>query len=204
VIRSTEIRALDVIIDHAERGEPIANQEQLARELGIAAKSRVSAVLAKLEKEGFIKADRTSTGKIKTRTITLNKMQHVRPVPVLGRVAAGQPLLGNGDDVIEFVQLPARYIRETEVYMLEVHGDSMIGDGVLDGDYVIVAHDHEPSEGEIAVVLIGEEATIKHIRYEGDSIRLESSNPQFADQIYDESDRPSIQGKVIGVVRWPA
>jgi repressor LexA len=203
VIRSTEIRALAVILNYAERGEQIPNQDQLARELGISAKSRVSTVLANLEREGFINSDKTATGRIKTRTIRLNKMQHTRPVPVLGRVAAGQPLLGNGDDIIEFVPLPARYVRDTEVYLLEVHGDSMIGDGVLDGDYVIVAHDQEPREGEIAVVLIGEEATIKHIRYEGDSIRLVSSNPEFADQIYHKSDRPSIQGKVIGVVRWP-
>lgn len=204
MIRSTEIRALAFIIGYAERGEQILNLDQLARDLGISAKSRVSAVLANLEREGFINSDKTVTGKIKTRTIRLNKVLQTRPVPVLGRVAAGQPLLANGDDIIEFVQLPARHVHAMEVYMLEVHGNSMIGDGILDGDHVIVAHDQEPREGEIAVVLIGEEATIKHIRYEEDSIRLVSSNPEFADQVYNESDHPSIQGKVIGVARWPA
>ena len=92
--------------------------------------------------------------------------------------------------------------------MLEVRGDSMIGDGILDGDYVIVDHSQKPREDEIAVVLIDDEATIKHIKYEGTSIRLVSSNPdksnpEFWDQTYNESDRPSIQGKVIGLVRWP-
>lgn len=203
MVRSTEVRALAVIIDYAERGEQIPNQEQLAREIGIAAKSRVSTVLANLEREGFIDSDKTSTGKIKTRTIRLKKVQSARPVPVLGRVAAGQPLLANGDDIIEFVPLPSQHIQAMEVYMLEVHGDSMTGDGILDGNYVIVARNQEPRDGEIAVVLIGEEATIKHIRYGRDSIRLVSSNSEFTDQVYDESDRPSVQGKVIGVVRWP-
>lgn len=207
MIRSTERRALAIIREYAERGDEIPNQEQLARELHISAKSRVSEVLANLEREGFIESDKTSTGRMKTRTIRPTKMQDMRLIPVLGRVAAGQPLLSNADDIIENVLLPRRYIHENEVYMLEVHGDSMIEDAILDGNYVIVAIDQEPREGEIAVILIEEEggATIKHIHREGDSIRLVSSNPdksEFRDQIYDESNRPKIQGKVIGVVRW--
>lgn len=208
MIRSTEIKALAVILSYTERGEQIPNQEQLAQELGLSAKSRVSAVLANLEKEGFIKRKETRTGKKQTRSVSLEKMHRARPVPVLGRVAAGQPLLANGEDLIEFVPLPARYVHGTEIYMLEVRGDSMIGDGILDGDYVIVDHSQEPREDEIAVILIDDEATIKHIKYEGTSIRLVSSNPdksnpEFKDQTYDESDRPSIQGKVIGLARWP-
>jgi repressor LexA len=208
VIRSTEIRALAIILSYTERGEQIPSQEQLAQELGLLAKSRVSTVLANLEKEGFIKRKETRTGKKQTRSVSLEKMHRARPVPVLGRVAAGQPLLANGDDLIEFVPLPARYVHGTEIYMLEVRGDSMIGDGILDGDYVIVDHNQKPRENEIAVVLIDDEATIKHIKYEGTSIRLvssnpDSSNPEFRDQTYNESDRPSIQGKVIGLVRWP-
>jgi repressor LexA len=201
--RSTELRALALIRDYVERGEQIPNQQQFARELGISAKSRVSQVLANLERERFIDSVKTSTGKMKTHTISLNKMQRMRPVPVLGRIAAGQPLLANADDIIEWIPLPSQNIPKTEVYMLEVRGDSMIGDGILDGDYVIVDHNEKkPRDDEIAVVLIGEEATIKHIRYEGKSIRLISSNPEVTDQRYEESDRPIIQGKVIGVVRW--
>lgn len=205
MIRSTEIKALAIILIYTERGEQIPSQEQLAQELGLLAKSRVSTVLANLEKEGFIKRKETKTGKKQTRSVSLEKMHRARPVPVLGRVAAGQPLLANGDDLIEFVPLPARYVHGTEIYMLEVRGDSMIGDGILDDDYVIVDYSKHPRENEIAVILIGEEATIK---YEGTSIRLVSSNPdrsnpEFDDQTYHESDRPSIQGKVIAVVRWP-
>lgn len=210
MIRSTEIKALDVIIDYTERGEQIPSQEQFAKEIGLSAKSRVSAVLANLEKEGFIRRKETRTGKKRTRSVSLAKMHRSRPVPVLGRVAAGQPLLANGEDLIEFMPLPARYVRGTEIYMLKVRGDSMIGDGILDGDYVIVDHSQKPRENEIAVVLVEEddEATVKHIKYEGTSIRLissnpDGSNPEFDDQIYDESNRPSIQGKVIGLVRWP-
>ena len=78
----------------------------------------------------------------------------------------------------------------------------MIGDGILDGDYVIVDRDQEVKDDEIGVVLIGEEAAIKHVWRGANSIRLVSSNPAFDDQNYDESDFAEIQGKVLGVVRW--
>lgn len=205
MIRDAEIRALNVIIDYAEHGQQLPSQAEFARLLGFSPKSkgRVSGILANLEREGFIESDKTSTGRVKTHTIRLNKLQPVRPVPVLGRVAAGQPLLANGDDIQEFIRLPVQYLHHAgEVYMLEVRGDSMIGDGIYDGDHVIVAHKEWPKEGEIAVVLIGDEATIKHIKYEGDSIRLVASNPEFEDQVYDKNDQLNIQGKVIGVIRW--
>lgn len=206
VRRSTELRLLDIIRDYAERGEQITNLDQLARDLGISAKSRVSAVLANLERMQLIQSDKTTTGKIRPRTIRINKVERTRLVPVMGRIAAGQPLLSNADDVKEFVPIPARYVRQMDVYMLEVHGDSMTGDGILDGDHVLVAANQEPRENEIAVVFIeGEEAaTIKHVRYEQDSIILISSNPAVPTQTYNKSDRPRIQGKVIGVLRWPS
>jgi repressor LexA len=102
------------------------------------------------------------------------------------------------------LSLPADRARGGEVYALEVKGESMIGDGILDGDHVVVATDPRPTPGTIAVVLIGEEATVKHIYYEGASIRLVASNPDFPDQVYFESDCPVIQGRVIGVMRWLA
>jgi hypothetical protein len=98
--------------------------------------------------------------------------------------------------------LPADRARGGEVYMLEVKGESMTGDGILDRDHVVVVTDPRPPQGTIAVVLIGEEATVKHVYYEKDALRLKSSNPNFPDQVYRESDFPVIQGRVIGVVRW--
>ena len=196
--RPMELKALAVILS----GKEIPNLMEFAQELRLSAKSRVSAVLANLEKEGYIECDRTATGRIKTRSIRLAKLQRPRPVPVLGRVAAGVPILANAEDITEFLPLPEQHVRGDEVFMLEVKGDSMTGDGILSGDYVIVVSDSAPPDGKIAVVLIGEEATVKHIYYEGESIRLKSSAKGFPDLVYGEIDAPIIQGRVIGVIRW--
>jgi repressor LexA len=104
--------------------------------------------------------------------------------------------------MVDLVSLPANRARGAEVYMLEVKGESMTGDGILDGDHVVVAVDPRPAQGSIAVVLIGEEATVKHVYYECDALRLKSANPAFPDLVYGPEDNPVVQGRVIGVVRW--
>ncbi len=199
-----ELKALEVIIDSVERGEPISSYAELASAAGLSGRSRVGALIAGLEAEGLIEVRRTATGRVRTPTIRPAGMGRARSVPVLGRISAGRPILAGGDDVMGFVSLPADRARGAEVYVLEVKGESMIGDGILDGDHVVVATDPRPAPGAIAVVLIGEEATVKHIYYEGASIRLKSSNPDFPDQVYGESDFPVVQGRVIGVLRWLA
>jgi repressor LexA len=197
-----ELKTLEVIIEMAERGDPVSSYAELASTLGLSAKSRVGGLIAGLEAEGLIEVRRTAKGRVKTHTIRPAGLRSTRSVPVLGKVAAGQPILADVGSIEEFVSLPADRARGKEVYMLEVKGESMIGDGILDRDHVVVVVDPRPAPGTIAVVLIGEEATVKHIYYEGSTLRLKSSNPDFADLVYDESDSPVVQGRVIGVVRW--
>jgi SOS-response transcriptional repressor LexA len=93
----------------------------------------VSALIANLEAEGLIEVRRTAKGRIKTPSIRLAGMRRTRSVPMLGRISAGRPILASGDDLMEFVSLPADRARGAEVYMLEVKGESMIGAGILDG-----------------------------------------------------------------------
>lgn len=198
----TELRALEVITASAERGEPLSSYADLAAALGLASRSRVSELIASLEADGLIEVRRTPAGRVRTPSIRPAGLRPTRAVPVLGRVAAGVPILAQTGDLMELVSLPADRARGAEVYMLQVHGESMTGDGILDGDHVVVAVDPRPAPGSIAVVLIGEEATVKHVYYEPGALRLKSSNPAFPDQVYGPEDGPVVQGRVIGVVRW--
>jgi repressor LexA len=194
-------KALIAITAAAERGEPVTSYAEIAGAAGLSVK-RVGRLIASLEEDGLIEVRRTPRGRVKTHTIRPAGMRHTRTVPVLGRIAAGVPILADSEAIEEFVSLPADRARGGEVYMLEVKGESMTGDGILDGDHVVVATDPRPAQGTIAVVLIGEEATVKHVYYEKNTLRLRSSNPEFPDQVYGASDFPVIQGRVIGVVRW--
>lgn len=199
---STELRALEVITACAERGEALSSYAELAGALGLASKSRVSALIAGLEEQGLVEVRRTASGRVRTGTLRPAGLRPTRAVPVLGRVAAGVPILAQTDDLLDMVSLPADRARGAEVYMLQVRGESMTGDGILDGDHVVVEVNPRPVQGDIAVVLVGEEATVKHVYYERGALRLRSSNPAFPDLVYGPEDNPVVQGRVIGVLRW--
>ena len=123
----------------------------------------------------------------------------LRALPRLGRIAAGAPL----DAVFEEdpVLVPERLAPPGEAYVLEVRGDSMSGDGILDGDLVVVEVDAHVRSGEIAVVLVvGEGATLKRFRQEGPLLRLIASNPAVPDLCV-PVDQVAIQGRISGLMR---
>lgn len=123
----------------------------------------------------------------------------LRALPRLGRIAAGAPLDAVFDE--EPVLVPERLAPAGDAYVLEVRGDSMSGDGILDGDLAIVEVDPHVRPGEIAVVLVaGEGATLKRFRHEGGVVRLIASNPAVADQCVPAA-QVSIQGRLSGLMR---
>lgn len=126
-------------------------------------------------------------------------------VPMLGRIAAGTPI-----ESIEFEADRLRIDRSTlgryargKVFALRVEGDSMIGDGILDGDTVFVAHGTEARDGEIAAVMVDGAATVKRIYRDGRNLRLEPSNPTMAAIIVRGEDGrdTSLLGKVVAIQR---
>jgi repressor LexA len=124
-------------------------------------------------------------------------------IPILGRVAAGQPILAQ-ENVEDTVQVDAFLLGTTKkVYGLKVQGDSMIGDGILNGDFVFVKKQLHANEGEIVVALIGDEATVKRIYFEGNRVRFQPSNPRMAPIYVSKEDyrETMILGVVVGVYR---
>ena len=124
-------------------------------------------------------------------------------IPIIGRVAAGQPILAQ-ERVEDTVQVDAFLLgTNKKVYGLRVQGDSMIGDGILPGDYVFVKKQLHAQDGEIVVAMIDEEATVKRVYFEGDRVRFQPSNPRMAPIYVRESDFRStmILGVVVGVYR---
>jgi repressor LexA len=118
-------------------------------------------------------------------------------VPVVGRVAAGAPILAV-EDAQDTFPLPVEWVHDDQVFMLTVEGESMIEAGILPGDLLVVRSQQSAYNGDIVVALLGEEVTVKRFFREGGRVRLQPENsamePIYAKQV-------SILGKVIGLVR---
>jgi repressor LexA len=124
-------------------------------------------------------------------------------VPIVGRVAAGQPILAQ-ERIEDTVQVDSFLLgTNKKVYGLRVQGDSMIGDGILPGDYVFVKKQLDASDGEIVVAMIDDEATVKRVYFEGERVRFQPSNPRMAPIYVRQSDfrTTMILGVVVGIYR---
>lgn len=122
-------------------------------------------------------------------------------VPLLGRVAAGEPILAEQhyDGMVNFSSL---FHTDDQTFALKVQGDSMVDAGIVDGDLVIVRHQQQVSNGEIAVAVIGNEATVKRVYDDGVEWRLEPENQTMKPIIVKKGEQDfSIAGRVVGVVR---
>jgi repressor LexA len=125
--------------------------------------------------------------------------ERVREVPVLGRIAAGTPILA-AEHVEEVLVLPVDLVGTEPVFLLEVKGDSMIEAGIFEGDLVAVRSQKDARDGEIVAALIdGEEASVKRLRRRDGQVILESANPAYEPMVF--SDGVEIVGKVVSVLR---
>ncbi len=151
--------------------------------------------LANLERQGLVRRDPT-----KPRALELTKdLRPPRPLPLVGRVAAGQPLLAE-ENIEELVDVPGFLRKGDDDFVLTVRGDSMTDAGIFDGDYVVVHNQDQAENGEIVVALVGDEATTKRFYNEGTRIRLQPENENYEAIIVDAAD-VQIVGRVVGVLR---
>ncbi len=122
-------------------------------------------------------------------------------LPMLGFIAAGQPLTML-DDPKETLSVPPFLIKSPHSYVLQVKGESMIEDGIYDGDYVVVRENKSPQNGNVVVAMLkGYAATLKRFYKDGDSIRLQPANSALKPIMLDKNDFVEIHGVVTGIIR---
>ena len=161
--------------------------------------SSVHAHLSSLEKNGYIRRDATKPRAIEIIDDQYNlSRREVVNVPVVGTVAAGQPLLAV-ENIDNYFPIPSEYLPNVETFMLKVSGESMINAGILDGDLVLVAKQSIARNGEMVVALVEDSATVKTFYREDGFFRLQPENDHM-DPIIVKGDL-RILGKVIGVLR---
>lgn len=160
--------------------------------------SSVHAHLETLEKNGYIRRDPTKPRAIEIIDDNFNlTRRELVNVPLIGQVAAGQPLLAV-ENITSYFPIPAEFIPKEEVFMLNVKGESMVNAGIYDGDQIIVKQQSTASNGEIVVALVDDSATVKRFYKENGHIRLQPENDFMEPIIVDSCE---IIGKVIGLIR---
>lgn len=190
---------LQYIVQHIDmRGYPPTVRE-IGEAVNLSSSSTVHAHLRTLEDAGLIKRDAVLTRAIKPLPMMQPKSgaQKTISLPVLGRIAAGRPLLAV-EDPEEMFPLPNDFLSGGEGFMLRVKGESMIDDGIKEGDLVVVRKQQNADNGDVVVAMLDNEATVKHFYLESGRVRLQPANSAM-DPIY--ADNVQIIGKVVGLVR---
>ncbi|MDC0543978.1 transcriptional repressor LexA [Alphaproteobacteria bacterium] len=216
---------LNFIILRIEKYGVSPSYEEMCEELELKSKSGINRIVKSLEERGYIerlenKARAIAPKKhpngqtynsdvINFKDKFINKHSHsliknLNPqkdqIPLLGKIAAGTPIEAISN-YGEYLDVPSSFLTSEDCYALYVEGDSMIDEGIFDGDTVIIDKKTNINNGDIIVALIdNEEATLKKFRKKGDSIALEPANKNYKTQIYGP-DRIVIQGKMSGLIR---
>ena len=215
---------LTFLIKRLEEYGVSPSYEEICKELSLKSKSGIHRIVKSLEERGYIERlenraraiapKKNPNGqpyisniinlnkefsKSKNQTLSEENNRNFNKIPLLGKIAAGTPIeaISNYDN---FIEIPKNTLSD-DSYALTVEGDSMIDEGILDGDVVVIDKKAEVTNGDIVVALIDkEEATLKKLRKRGDTIALEPANKNYKTQIYGP-DRVIIQGKLKTLIR---
>ena len=173
-----------------EKGYPPTVRE-ICQAVGVTSSATAHKYLTILEEKGYISREKERSRAIKITPQT-------KKVPVVGRVAAGEPLWAL-KDITEIIPIPEELSGSEDSFMVKVEGDSMIGDHILDGDYVMVNPQQDADNGDIVIALLNqEEVTVKRLYKKDNQITLQPSNPLYKPIVTKDI---IILGKVIGILR---
>lgn len=190
----TQQRILDYIEKYVDVNGYAPSVREIGQAVDLRSTSTVHGHLSRLEKKGLLRREA-----MKPRTIDVHREDKpvARKLPVLGKVAAGSPILAE-ETAGEFMALPESLVGRGDHFVLEIRGDSMITAGIMNGDYVIVKKQETANNGEIVIAMMDGDATCKRFFREENHFRLQPENPAMAPIIVEDV---TILGKVTGVFR---
>lgn len=198
VIYKRQKQILDFLQQYIDSNGYAPTLKQIAQALSVSSLATVHEHLQALEKKGLIRRKNGSTrGLVLTEHIP--QISQGLEVPILGFIAAGSPIEPYSDPNARMSISPSMVTSSKRVYVLQVRGESMIEDGIWDGDYVVVEQQEAADNGDIVVAMLDNgAATLKRYFRESDRIRLQPANRSMS-PIYAKS--VTIQGKVVGLIR---
>ena len=206
-------KILQVVRDYAQRHGSSPSVREIGKAVGLSSTSSVASQLDTLEHKGYLRRD---GGRLRTVGSKLPGTTRLRPageidedagmdfrgqeitgVPVLGQIAAGDPVLAE-ENIEDIFPLPRRFVGEGALFLVRVAGDSMIGAAIADGDQLVARQQAEAANGDMVVALVNGEMTVKTFIRAGDHVWLMPQNPAYTPIPGDEA---SILGRVVAVLR---
>ena len=183
-----------------DKGYPPSIRE-IGNNFSISSLRGVTVHLDALERKGMIKRANTSRSiTIIGKTGATAPARNVVVIPLIGTIAAGVPITAN-QNVEAMIPVPQEMVgTNSNVFALQVKGDSMIGAHIMPRDLVVIKQQRSAENGDLVAVLLGDEATVKHIQFTSDGVRLIASNPAY-EPIEVRREDSQIIGKVIGLIR---
>lgn len=172
---------------------------EIGEAVGLKSTSTVHGHLTRMEKKGLLRRDAMKPRAIGLSSTfsPLDENASLREIPVVGRVAAGTPILAE-ENIEETMTLPEEMVGSGELFILRVRGESMIQAGIMNDDYIVVHRQMNANNGEIVVAMIDDEATVKRFYKENGHIRLQPENDAMEPIIVPEV---TILGKVVSLIR---
>ncbi|MCA9388966.1 transcriptional repressor LexA [Candidatus Berkelbacteria bacterium] len=184
---------LDFVRAYIEDHDYSPSYREIAQHLGLKSVATVAEHINSLQDKGLLNKDPLEARSIQ---VTPTWDERTFSIPLMGAIAAGSPIAAIRTN--ETIDIP-RSMMGPDVFALRVRGDSMIDDGILDGDYVVIQKTDRPKNGDIVVAMLEEEnVTLKRFYKERDRIRLQPANPKYPPI---HTNHVDIQGKVLGVIR---
>jgi repressor LexA len=200
-LTSTQEKVFGFLKDYiGEKGFPPTLRE-IASHFGLRGPKAPQKTLTILEKKGYIRKIPGGSRAIEILDPPPIRLAQILSIPIIGRVQAGEPILAV-ENIEGYIHLDRSLVSSGDVFLLRVQGDSMIDAHIQDGDFALVKPQPFAENGEIVVVLIEDEATIKRIFQKSDLIRLEPANPKMEPMIVKKDEKKiTIVGKVVGIFR---
>jgi repressor LexA len=210
-LSARQVRILEMIRDSTKRRGYPPSVREIGEDVGLSSPSSVAHQLRVLEDKGYVRRDPNRPRAMEVHLPTSLQVvpDEIDPtdiadafpapvhVPMVGRIAAGSPILAE-EHVEDVFPLPRQLVGNGTVFMLEVHGDSMVDAAICDGDWVVVQQQNTATNGDIVAALLNDEATVKTFRRTADQVWLLPHNPQY-DPI--DGTHATIMGKVVAVLR---
>ncbi len=171
---------------------------EIGKQFHIKSTKTVSELLHSLERKGYIERDPSRSRGV--RLLGYEAARRTQPIPFYGKIAAGDPIL-LPEHRKGFITVDRRFLPSENVFWLKIEGESMIGRGIFDGDFVMIQPQSDVEEGMIIAARLGEDATIKTYTHRDGHVVLVPSNPEEHEIIVNDGDDFAIIGKVCGVFR---